>query len=133
LTKKDLIFLRQLQEKALLSEFKLQGLFYQMLKNNLQKSYINYVFDFKEDKLKISKELFQIIEKGYTRLSEMKMDLIKRISKKISEKLSKDIVKDLKGIDKLNQFEKMIMSWIEEIPNLMTTDEFNSLCNIREF
>lgn len=133
LTKKDLMFLKQLQDKSLLSEFKLQGLFYQLLKNNLQKSYLGYIFDFKEDKIKTTKELFQIIEERYSRLSEKKMDLIKRVSKEIYEKLSKDIVKDLKGIDKLNQFEKMIMSWIEEIPKLMTTDEFNSLCNIREF
>lgn len=133
LTKKDIKFLKELQSLSLDSEFKLQGLFYQLLKDNLQKNYLSYVFDFKEDKLKISKELFQIIEERYSRLSEGKMNLIKRVSKEISEKLSKDIIKDLKGIDQLKQFEKMIMNWIDEIPNLMTSDEFNSLCNFREF
>jgi hypothetical protein len=133
LTKKDLRFLKELQSKSMSSEFIQQGLFYQLLKDNLQKKYLSYVFDFKEDKLKVSKELFNIIEERYNKLRKDKLELIKRVSKQVCDNISKDIVKDLKGIDKLNQFEKMLMNWIEEIPNLMTTDEFDNLCNIKEF
>lgn len=133
LTKKDFKFLKELQSISMLNEFRQQGLFYHLLKNNLQKNYLSYVFDFKENKLKISKELFDIIEKRYDRLRKDKLELIKRVSNKVYNNISKDLTKDLKGIDKPNQFEKIVMNWIEEIPNLMTTEEFDSLCEAIEF
>ena len=133
LTKKDLRFLKELQSVSMLSEFRQQGLFYHLLKNNLQKNYLSYVFDLKENKLKISKELFELIEKRYNRLKKDKLELIKRVSKQVYNNISKDITKDIKGIDKSGQFEKMVMTWIEEIPNLMTTEEFDSLCETMEF
>lgn len=133
LTKKDLRFLKELQSISMLGEFRQQGLFYHLLKNNLQRNYLSYVFDFKENKLKISKELFDQVEKRYNRLKKDKLELIKRVTNQVYNNISKDITKDLKGIDKLNQFEKIVMSWIEEIPGLMTTDEFDRLCEAIEF
>lgn len=131
LNKKDISFLKELMSISLLSEFKEKGLFYNLCKGILQKNYLSCVFQ--NEQLKISKELFEKIEERYCRLSEKKLELIKNVSKQVYNKLSKDILKDLKGIDKLNQFEKLLIGWIESIPELMTIEEFNSLCNIKEF
>lgn len=131
LNKKDIGFLKELMSISLLSEFKEKGLFYNLCKGILQKNYLSCVFQ--NEQIKISKELFEKVEKRYCRLSEKKLELIKNVSNQVYNKLSKDILKDLKGIDKLNQFEKLLIGWIESIPDLMTVEEFNSLCNIKEF
>lgn len=133
LTKKDMRLLKELQSVSLLNEFTNQGLFYHLLKNRLQKGYLSYVFDFEKNELKVSRELFERIEARYNRLKKDKLELIKRVSGQVYKDLSISATKDLKGIDKVQQFEKLLISWMEEIPNLMTMDEFDSLCEVIEF
>lgn len=131
LNREDVIFVKDLMSKSLLSEFKEKGLFKCLLVGTLQKNYLSCVFQ--NEQIKISKPLFDKIEERYSKLSKEKLELIKKVTNQVYEKISKDISKELKGIDKLNQFEKMMIGWIENIPNLMTIEEFNSLCNIKEF
>lgn len=132
ISNKDLKMLKELQSKSLLSEFRELNLMYKMLNGSLQKNYLNCVFDFKQNKIITSKDLTNIIEERYNKLRGEKLEVIKRIAKKINKK-DTDIIKNLKGIDKLGQFEKILTSLIETIPNLMTMDEFDSLCNYKEF
>ena len=66
LSKKDIVFIKKLQDKMLLSEFKLKGLFNNLIKNKLQNNYLKYVFDNKKQDFTVSIELFKEIEEVAT-------------------------------------------------------------------
>ncbi|WP_243153372.1 hypothetical protein [Clostridium sporogenes] len=138
LSNKDINFIKTLEEKSLLSEFKEKGLFKALINNNLQSNYLNCVFDYNKGKLRISEELFHDIEEVYNKLEKDKLDLIKNICNKIHKTNIKNEIRQLKAIDSLNKFEGMLLKWNEQYlkennNNLFTLEEFDILCDYKKY
>ncbi|HID0768126.1 TPA: hypothetical protein ACXDAZ_002656 [Clostridium botulinum] len=138
ISNEDVNFIKTLEEKSLLSEFKEKCLFKALIDNNLQDNYLNYVFDFNKGQLKITKELFQSIEEVYNKLGSDILEFIKNICNKIHKTNTKDEIKQLKQISNLNQFEKLLLKWNEEYKSknedsLFTLEEFDVLCDYKKY
>lgn len=136
-TKKDLNFIGKINSMSLLSEFKEKWLFSYLVEGKLQKNYLYYVSD-GEYKLKVSKELFNEIEKEYCRLSNEKLQLIKDICNKVYKTNAKNEVSQLKGVSNINQFENLLIKWNEEYKAkanqvLFEIEDFDKICNIKEY
>lgn len=138
LSKKDIKFVRDLEIYSLLSEFKEKDLFKILIDKKLQNNYLIYVIDFKNKQLKVSTGLFNKIEEVYCKLSKDKLELIKTICGKVYKTNTKDEIKQLNETYNLKQFENLILKWGSSFKeatneNLFTLEEFDSLCNIKEY
>lgn len=138
LSNKDISFVKVLEEKSLLSEFKEKWLFKALIDGKLQGNYLNYIFDFDKAQLKVTDELFNIIEEVYSKLEKDKLDLIKNICNKIHKTNTKDEIKQLKAIDNLNKFEEILLKWNQQYlkennNNLFTLEEFDILCDYKKY
>lgn len=133
LSNKDIIFIKDLQELSLLSEFKERWLMGKFIDRKIQKNYLYYSL-----KAKISKDLFNKIEEVYCKLGETKLKLIKRICREVYEHNNKNEVKQLKEVLKLNQFEGILLDWQSQYKektgnNLFNPDEYSMLCNHMQY
>lgn len=139
LSNKDLKFIKNLMEKSLLSEFKKEGLFKDLINEQLQDNYISCVFDFNKEKLRVSKELFMEIEEVYSKLRKEKLELIKDICNKIYDNNDKDEIQQLKNINNLTQFQELLLNWNEMYKNKKNInlfnkiEEFQGLCDYKDF
>ena len=136
LSNRDLDFIDKLENKSLLSEFKQKNLYYLLIENKLQNSYLKYIIT--DNKLNISMELFYEIEEEYCKVNKKELQLIKDMCKKIYEINTKDEVKELNNIINLNQFENLLIKWNKQYNEetnylLFDTDEFNNICNYKKF
>jgi len=138
ISNKDLKFIKNLMGKSLLSEFKKEGLFEDLINEQIQENYISCVFDFNKEKLRVSKELFIEIEEVYSKLGG-KLELIKDICNKIYNNNDKDEIQQLKNINNLTQFQELLLNWNEMYKNKKNInlfnkiEEFQGLCDYKDF
>ncbi|EJT6501575.1 hypothetical protein AB8J26_001442 [Clostridium perfringens] len=131
LTKRDIEFLRMLNKKSLLSQFDEKGLFFYILNGHLRNDYLSCVFN--KDGLKVSMELFQLIEEEYNKVGKNIIELIKRICKKVFESTETKEIADLKMIQTQSDFEELLVKWRGSIDNLMTLEEFEMLTDYKNY
>lgn len=131
LTKRDMEFLRMLNKKSLLSQFDEKGLFFYILNGHLRNDYLSCVFN--KDGLKVSMELFQLIEEEYNKVGKNIIELIKRICKKVFESTETKEIADLKMIQTQSDFEELLVKWRGNIDNLMTLEEFEMLTDYKNY
>ncbi|EIF5083734.1 hypothetical protein LFJ61_001525 [Clostridium perfringens] len=131
LTKRDMEFLRMLNKKSLLSQFDEKGLFFYILNGHLRNDYLSCVFN--KDGLKVSMELFQLIEEEYNKVGKNIIELIKRICKKVFESTETKEIADLKMIQTQSDFEELLVKWRGSIDNLMTLEEFEMLTDYKNY
>ncbi|ELC8406316.1 hypothetical protein QYB57_000458 [Clostridium perfringens] len=131
LTKRDMEFLRILNKKSLLSQFDEKGLFFYILNGHLRNDYLSCVFN--KDGLKVSMELFKLIEEEYNKVGKNIIELIKRICKKVFESTETKEIADLKMIQTQSDFEELLVKWRGNIDNLMTLEEFEMLTDYKNY
>jgi len=135
---KDLKFIEKLENESLLSDFKFMGLFENLIEGQLQNNYMSYVFNYNDEKLKISEELFKEIEEEYSKLNKNKLELIENICEKVYKTNNKNEVLQLKDISNLSQFEKLLVKWnenyMEKTNNILfQLNEYDEMCDFKEF
>lgn len=128
-TKKSLNMIKALQRKVLTGEFKHMGLIYPMLKNTLQYVYMDYLIDYKENKLKCSNELFEIIEGEMRSMNSDILELIKKTCTRLKGINQKDEVKQLREIMNRGDFENIIIKWQENYKDQTDLDLFDGGIN----
>lgn len=131
LTKKDMDFLRMLNKKSLLSDFDEKGLFFNILNGHLRNDYLSCVVN--KDGLKISKELFELIEEEYNKVGKNIIELIKRLCKKVFESDETKEIADLKMVQTQSDFEDLLVKWRGSIDDLMTLEEFDILTDYKNY
>lgn len=132
LSNKDLNLLKDLEVEELLHEFNKYGLFSSLLNGILKRVYINRLIDFKDNKLKCSKELITFLERRLNEMSEELNQVIEKVSKAVSGIDNKNCLLELKKVSNGNKFVELILKWVEmykdkESKDLLTSEEFDLL------
>lgn len=139
--KKQVQLINKMQNKNLLSEFRMLGLSILLLDNNM-KNFLNHIYDFnkgcmrdikvsKKETKQCSKELFDFMKGEILNMDKSMMDLIKRIAENINKKGNvRNVIGTLKGVTTLNDFKDFIMDNIEdEDGSIITSEEYMKLTN----
>ena len=139
--KKQVQLINKMQNKNLLSEFRMLGLSRLLLDNNM-KNFLNRIYDFnkgcmrdievsKKGTKQCSKELFDFMKGEILNMDKSIMDLIKRIAENIKKKGNvRNVIGTLKGVTTLNDFKDFIMDNIEdEDGSIITSEEYMKLTN----
>ena len=139
--KKQVQLINKMQNKNLLSEFRMLGLSRLLLDNNM-KNFLNRIYDFnkgcmrdievsKKETKQCSKELFDFMKGEILNMDKSMMDLIKRIAENINKKGNvRNVIGTLKGVTTLNDFKDFIMDNIEdEDGSIITSEEYMKLTN----
>ena len=139
--KKQVQLIKKMQNKSLLSDFKMLGLSELLLNNNM-KNFLNRIYDFnkgcmrdievsKKETKQCSKELFDFMKGEILNMDKSMMDLIKRIAENINKKGNvRNVIGTLKGVTTLNDFKDFIMDNIEdEDGSIITSEEYMKLTN----
>ena len=139
--KKQVQLINKMQNKNLLSEFRMLGLSRLLLDNNM-KNFLNRIYDFnkgcmrdievsKKETKQCSKELFDFMKGEILNMDKSIMDLIKRIAENINKKGNvRNVIGTLKGVTTLNDFKDFIMDNIEdEDGSIITSEEYIKLTN----
>lgn len=139
--KKQVQLINKMQNKNLLSEFRMLGLSRLLLDNNI-KNFLNRIYDFnkgymrdievsKKETKQCSKELFDFMKGEILNMDKSMMDLIKRIAENINKKGNvRNVIGTLKGTTTLNDFKDFIMDNIEdEDGSIITSEEYMKLTN----
>ena len=139
--KKQVQLINKMQNKNLLSEFRMLGLSRLLLDNNM-KNFLNRIYDFnkgcmrdievsKKETKQCSKELFDFMKGEILNMDKSIMDLIKRIAENINKKGNvRNVIGTLKGVTTLNDFKDFIMDNIEdEDGSIITSEEYMKLTN----
>ncbi len=134
LNKKYINLIKIIQEEGLFNEFKSLKLVNSIIKQNLSNVYLNYLIDFKEEKYRCSKELFNIIHEEMCKLNKDTLELIKNVCKKILTFNTKDSIRQLKDVKTLNNYQSLLIKWqegymeVNETP-LFSLEDFDKLTN----
>ena len=139
--KKQVQLINKMQNKNLLSEFRMLGLSRLLLDNNT-KNFLNHIYDFnkgcmrdikvsKKETKQCSKELFDFMKGEILNMDKSMMDLIKRIAENINKEGNvRNVIGTLKGVTTLNDFKDFIMDNIEdEDGSIITSEEYMKLTN----
>ena len=139
--KKQVQLINKMQNKNLLSEFRMLRLSGLLLNNNM-KNFLNRIYDFnkgcmrdievsKKETKQCSKELFDFMKGEILNMDKSMMDLIKRIAENINKKGNvRNVIGTLKGVTTLNDFKDFIMDNIEdEDGSIITSEEYMKLTN----
>ena len=139
--KKQVQLINKMQNKNLLSEFRMLRLSGLLLNNNM-KNFLNRIYDFnkgcmrdievsKKETKQCSKELFDFMKGEILNMDKSMMDLIKRIAENINKKGNvRNVIGTLKGVTTLNDFKDFIMDNIEdEDSSIITSEEYMKLTN----
>ena len=139
--KKQVQLINKMQNKNLLSEFRMLRLSRLLLDNNM-KNFLNRIYDFnkgcmrdievsKKETKQCSKELFDFMKGEILNMDKSMMDLIKRIAENINKKGNvRNVIGTLKGTTTLNDFKDFIMDNIEdEDGSIITSEEYMKLTN----
>ena len=139
--KKQVQLIKKMQNKNLLSEFRMLRLSGLLLDNNM-KNFLNHIYDFnkgcmrdikvsKKETKQCSKELFDFMKGEILNMDKSMMDLIKRIAENINKKGNvRNVIGTLKGVTTLNDFKDFIMDNIEdEDGSIITSEEYMKLTN----
>lgn len=139
--KKQVQLINKMQNKNLLSEFRMLRLSELLLNNNM-KNFLNRIYDFnkgcmrdievsKKETKQCSKELFDFMKGEILNMDKSMMDLIKRIAENINKKGNvRNVIGTLKGVTTLNDFKDFIMDNIEdEDGSIITSEEYMKLTN----
>lgn len=137
---KNIKLMRTMRNKSLLNEFRSLGLTWMIIDNKIESTYFNYVYDFEENKLKCSKELYDFLNKEVNMLENNIVELIDRITKDIADaKLdTKKIRNNMRTVKNIKSFDDELMQ-IEEMyyektgNKLFDKEEYNQLTNIRKY
>lgn len=132
--------LRRMRNKSLLGEFRSLGLTWMIVDNRLKTNYIDYVYDFENEELKCSKELFDFLNEEINMLDSKTVELIDRITTDLVEaKLDiRKIRNMIKTVKNLRGFDNTIME-IQEMyyektdKQLFDKKEYNELVNMRKY
>lgn len=123
----------------LIHEFNETGLFYNMLKGNLNRVYLYKLIDFEKFKINCSAELLILLERGLNDLDKALNELIQNMCKKLSELGYKDCLIQLKSVLNYNKFVELILKWqetykIQKKENLLQNqDEFDVITNRKNY
>ena len=139
--KKQVQLIKKMQNKNLLSDFKMLGLSRLLLDNNIR-NFLSWIYDFnkgcmrdikvsKKETKQCSKELFDFMKGEILNMDKSMMDLIKRIAENINKKGNvRNVIGTLKGVTTLNDFKDFIMDNIEdEDGSIITSEEYMKLTN----
>ena len=139
--KKQVQLIKKMQNKNLLSDFKMVGLSRLLLDNNIR-NFLSWIYDFnkgcmrdikvsKKETKQCSKELFDFMKGEILNMDKSMMDLIKRIAENINKKGNvRNVIGTLKGVTTLNDFKDFIMDNIEdEDGSIITSEEYMKLTN----
>ena len=132
--------LRKMENKSLLGEFRQLGLTWMIIDNKLKSNYISYVYDFENEELKCSRELFDFLNEEINMLDKNTIELIDRITKSIVDaKLDiRKIRTTLRAVKSLKSFDNALMN-VQEMyyektdERLFDKEEYNQLTNVRKY
>lgn len=138
ISQKEINMLKEMQKKGLYEEFKQLHLFNLMLYKKLNKRYLDYLIDYKNETLKSSEELFYYIDSEVSILNEEMLELIKTVCLKIKQAEIKNYIQDLKNVVDASKFEDLLLTWQEEYKNKTGGDlfpnginDYHNLCNYK--
>lgn len=128
--KKDLKYLTEIKNLSLLDEFKhMNALKY--LKD-FKKNWINYFVDITNNVVKNdNRELFNVTEEFYSRMSKDLIHMIEEKCQYLKEHNFKKPKELLKQIKNYNEYQQLLLTWLEKDRNVFTKEEFNQLNNIK--
>ena len=137
---KNIKLLEKMDNKSLLSEFKSLNLSWMIVNNKIHSRYINYIYDFENEKLKCSKELFDFLNEEVNMVDKNTIELIDRITKDIIE-ANLDVIKirkNLRAVNNIKNFKNELMRILEIYydetkKELFNKEEYNELINIRTY
>ncbi|WP_034826530.1 hypothetical protein [Clostridium carboxidivorans] len=105
--------LYEIYSEGLIYEFNQSGLFYNMLKGNLNRTYLYKLIDFEKCEIKYSKKLLIMLEGKLNKLNKSLNEIIQSICKKICKIGCKDCLIQLKNVSNYNKFVELILNWQE--------------------
>lgn len=137
---KNIKLLRKMYNKSLSDEFKSLNLSWMIVDNKIHSRYINYVYDFEEEKLKCSRDLFDFLNEEVNMVDKNTIELISKITKKIIDAGldTKKIRSDLRNINNLRNFGNELMKISDRYyektgEKLFDKEEYNELINFRTY
>lgn len=137
---KDIKLLVKLQNKGLLTEFKMMNLVDNILNNTLSTNYIYKVYDLEKKEKLASNDLIDFLNKEVNMLKQSQIDIVKKATEKLNRsKLDTNkIYKDLKLIRNFSAFDDFLIDLNEKYSDsteekLFDTDEYLKLSDIRSF
>ena len=140
--KKQVQLINKMQNKNLLSEFRMLGLSRLLLDNNM-KNFLNRIYDFnkgcmrdikvsKKETKQCSKELFDFMKGEILNMDKSILSLIEKVGSELTKKDNiRSIIGDLKIISNINQFKDFLMENIEDSngESILTKDEYLLMTN----
>ena len=140
--KKQVQLINKMQNKNLLSEFRMLRLSGLLLNNNM-KNFLNRIYDFnkgcmrdievsKKETKQCSKELFDFMKGEILNMDKGILSLIEKVGSELTKKDNiRSIIGDLKTISNINQFKDFLMENIEDSngESILTKDEYLLMTN----
>ena len=139
--KKQVQLIKKMQNKSLLSDFKMLGLSRLLLDNNIR-NFLSWIYDFNKGGMKdikvgketkqCSKELFDFMKGEILNMDKGILSLIEKVGSELTKKDNiRSIIGDLKTISNINQFKDFLMENIEDSngESILTKDEYLLMTN----
>ena len=139
--KKQVQLIKKMQNKSLLSDFKMLGLSRLLLDNNIR-NFLSWIYDFNKGGMKdikvgketkqCSKELFDFMKGEILDMDKGILSLIEKVGSELTKKDNiRSIIGDLKTISNINQFKDFLMENIEDSngESILTKDEYLLMTN----
>ena len=138
LTERNLKLFKKVYSNDYIGQFNELNLFRLLLNDTLKYKYINYLVDFKNEKLKCTIEFFDFMENEVSILKKDIRDIIENVCEKIYQVSKKNDISELKSVTSLSAFEELILKYVElykeeKKENLMTKDDFEKILDYKNW